>query len=328
MTNDYQREPWERIEEQIAEGDVVALKSLLEMLKASDAARALSRLDGEHRTRLLELLEPKDAARLLEEIPDVQAGDLLEELEPKDAAAIVDELPSDDQVDVLEELEAEDAEAIIEHMDPGGGCGRPQAPRPRRRHRRRDHGHRIPGRPGQRSAPAGTRRPAAELGGIRPLQRPVRVRRGRQWKARGRLAYARHLVGGERQHRGRHDAPRPDQRAHGHPHRGAGGSARQEPTGGPAGSRRSGSPRRRGSPGRRRRGDRRARRARLHEVHGHRRRRGAAQHAAPGTLVASGSRGSASTSCSTSSPRASSPSTRTRSRRRSRSRCSCRSSRT
>ena len=118
MTNDYQREPWERIEEQIAEGDVVALKSLLEMLKASDAARALSRLDGEHRTRLLELLEPEDAARLLEEIPDVQAGDLLEELEPKDAAAIVDELPSDDQVDVLEELEAEDAEAIIEHMDP------------------------------------------------------------------------------------------------------------------------------------------------------------------------------------------------------------------
>ncbi len=118
MTNDYQREPWERIEEQIAEGDVVALKSLLEMLKASDAARALSRLDGEHRTRLLELLEPEDAARLLEEIPDVQAGDLLEELEPKDAAAIVDELPSDDQVDVLKELEAEDAEAIIEHMDP------------------------------------------------------------------------------------------------------------------------------------------------------------------------------------------------------------------
>jgi len=118
MTNDYQREPWERIEEQIGQGDIVALKSLLEMLKASDVARALSRLDGEHRTQLLELLEPEDAARLLEGIPDVQAGDLLEELEPKDAAAIVDELPSDDQVDVLEELEPEDAEAIIEHMDP------------------------------------------------------------------------------------------------------------------------------------------------------------------------------------------------------------------
>ena len=88
------------------------------MLKASDVARSLSRLDGEHRGRLLELLEPEDAARLLEEIPDVQAGDLLEELEPRDAAAIVDELPSDDQVDVLEELEPNDAEAIIEHMDP------------------------------------------------------------------------------------------------------------------------------------------------------------------------------------------------------------------
>ena len=118
MTNDYQREPWERIEEQIGQGDVVALKSLLEMLKSSDVARALSRLDGENRTQLWELLEPEDAARLLEEIPDVQAGDLLEELEPRDAAAIVDELPSDDQVDVLEELEPEDAEAIIEHMDP------------------------------------------------------------------------------------------------------------------------------------------------------------------------------------------------------------------
>ena len=118
MTNDYQREPWERIEEQLERGDVVALKSLLEMLKASDVARSLSRLDGEHRGRLLELLEPEDAARLLEEIPDVQAGDLLEELEPRDAAAIVDELPSDDQVDVLEELEPNDAEAIIEHMDP------------------------------------------------------------------------------------------------------------------------------------------------------------------------------------------------------------------
>ncbi len=118
MTNDYQREPWERIEEQVERGDVVALKSLLAMLKASDVARALSRLDAEHRGRLLEMLDPEDAARLLEEIPDVQAGDLLEELEPKDAAAIVDELPSDDQVDVLEELEPEDAAAILEHMDP------------------------------------------------------------------------------------------------------------------------------------------------------------------------------------------------------------------
>ena len=44
MTNDYQREPWERIEEQIGQGDVVALKSLLEMLKASDVARALGEM--------------------------------------------------------------------------------------------------------------------------------------------------------------------------------------------------------------------------------------------------------------------------------------------
>ncbi len=118
MENQPHQEPWEEIGSILSSGDTSRLKTYLESLPPSEAARAISRrLEEENQTRLLKLLPPEDAANLLQAMSDTQAAELIDDLHPTEAAAIVNEMPSDEQVDLLGELRHEQAEAIVQEME-------------------------------------------------------------------------------------------------------------------------------------------------------------------------------------------------------------------
>jgi magnesium transporter len=110
--------PWEELEQLVEESDTAHLESFLEVLPASETARAVTRLSEDDQDRLLTTISPESAAEVVEQIPEVHAVDLIERLEPGTAAAIVHELPSDVQADLLGEMEPENAEAIFDAMAP------------------------------------------------------------------------------------------------------------------------------------------------------------------------------------------------------------------
>ncbi len=109
-------QPWREIEEEIEGANVAALEETLELLTASDTARAISRLSAHDQQRLLQLLSPEEAAAVLEDIPDAQAADMIGQLPTNAAAAIMVELPSDHAVDVLAEMVPATSEAILREL--------------------------------------------------------------------------------------------------------------------------------------------------------------------------------------------------------------------
>lgn len=111
-------QPWLELEELIKKGNLQNLSGFLESISPAETARAVSRLDEEHRVKLLELLSPQDAANVLLDLPEEQAADLIEEISPGEAATIIDNMPGGDQADILADLETTNAEAILDAMSP------------------------------------------------------------------------------------------------------------------------------------------------------------------------------------------------------------------
>src|SRR5688572_11003594 len=88
----------------LATGDVVRLRSLLREVPPGESARLVSRLDRTDQRQLLTLLPPEDAAQVLKELSISQAAQLLLVLPAELAAALVELFPSNEQADLLAEL--------------------------------------------------------------------------------------------------------------------------------------------------------------------------------------------------------------------------------
>jgi len=110
--------PWDTLRDLALAGDRRALEILLEDLPASEAVRALLRLNPEDQQRLLITLDPSDAAELIDEVPDHHAAEMVERLPAAEAASILQELQSDDQADLIGDIDTEEAEAILAEMAP------------------------------------------------------------------------------------------------------------------------------------------------------------------------------------------------------------------
>ncbi|MFH1581725.1 MAG: magnesium transporter [Pseudomonadota bacterium] len=118
MSTQIHAQPWIELEELITKGNLKNLSQFLENISPAETARAVSRLDEEHRVRLLALLSPQDAANVLLDLPDEQAADMIEDISPGEAAEIMNNMPGGDQVDILADLDSSDAEAILDAMSP------------------------------------------------------------------------------------------------------------------------------------------------------------------------------------------------------------------
>lgn len=110
--------PWEALEQIAQAGDARQLEQFLDSLAPAEAARALSRVDGDVQARILTLLGPEQAATLLAECPEAEARELLEQLPPQQAAAILSHMPRAEQADLITGLSPTDAEAIYREMGP------------------------------------------------------------------------------------------------------------------------------------------------------------------------------------------------------------------
>ncbi len=113
-----EKRPWGKLRDLAVAGDRNALEALLNELPASEAVRALLRLNPDEQRALLTTLDPIDAADLIDEVPDHQAADLMEQLPAAEAASILQELQSDDQADLIGDIEKDEAEAILAEMAP------------------------------------------------------------------------------------------------------------------------------------------------------------------------------------------------------------------
>ncbi len=111
-------QPWIRLAELAAAGDVAALEGFVDTIGPSEAFRALSRLEPQQREQVLTTLSPAEAADLIEEIPDEHAADLLEQIPAADAVSILSEMESSERADVVADLEEANAEAIFAEMAP------------------------------------------------------------------------------------------------------------------------------------------------------------------------------------------------------------------
>ena len=119
VTTEKEKSAWSQLRDLAAAGDRLALEALLDELPATEAVRALLRLNSDEQQILLTTLDPSDAAELIDEVPDQQAADLMEHLPAAKAASILQELQSDDQADVIADIESTGAEAILAEMAPG-----------------------------------------------------------------------------------------------------------------------------------------------------------------------------------------------------------------
>ncbi len=118
MESIVENRPWDKLRDLALAGDRTALEAMLEDLPASEAVRALLRLDPEDQRRLLTTLDPSDAAELIEDVPDHHAAEMVERLPAAEAASILQELHSDDQADLIGDIDEEEAEAILAEMTP------------------------------------------------------------------------------------------------------------------------------------------------------------------------------------------------------------------
>ncbi len=118
MTNETDRQAWERLRELAAANDRAALDMAIGAMEPDEAVRAILRLAPEDQQALLTTLSPPEAADLIEDAPDEQAADLIERLAPADAAAIVTEMQSDEQADLIADLDPAEADAILQKLAP------------------------------------------------------------------------------------------------------------------------------------------------------------------------------------------------------------------
>ena len=114
--------PWETLSELIAGGTKAAIIDFLDLLGASESARAISRLSEEEQHLLFSKLGPEEAADLIEGFTDTQAADIVETMPFEQAAAILDELPSDQLADVLAEMDDSASESILASMEKEGAA--------------------------------------------------------------------------------------------------------------------------------------------------------------------------------------------------------------
>jgi magnesium transporter len=104
----------ERITALIEDGDLAALKPLLEELHASDVADVVESLEGEERLAILRILPVDLASDALAEMEEGEgAGELLVSLGPAKRVELIQELEVDDVVDLVGELEPEDQDRIL-----------------------------------------------------------------------------------------------------------------------------------------------------------------------------------------------------------------------
>ena len=114
--------PWETLSELIVDGTKAAIIDFLDLLGASESARAISRLSEEEQHLLFSRLGPEEAADLIEGFTDTQAADIVETMPFEQAAAILDELPSDQLADVLAEMDDSASESILASMEKKGAA--------------------------------------------------------------------------------------------------------------------------------------------------------------------------------------------------------------
>ena len=114
--------PWETLSELIVDGTKAAIIDFLDLLGASESARAISRLSEEEQHLLFSRLGPEEAADLIEGFTDTQAADIVETMPFEQAAAILDELPSDQLADVLAEMDDSASESILASMEKEGAA--------------------------------------------------------------------------------------------------------------------------------------------------------------------------------------------------------------
>ena len=118
MRHESETQPWEELEEVLAQGDAAKLDAFLESMESSEIVRSLSRLPEEEQSQILQLLSLEHAAELVEALPESQTVSLFQELPPDRAADILSEMPSNERADLLSTLQEEEAEAILVRMSP------------------------------------------------------------------------------------------------------------------------------------------------------------------------------------------------------------------
>lgn len=114
--------PWETLSQLLAGGTKSEIIDFLDVLEASESARAISRLPEEEQQLLFTKLGPEDAADLIEGFTDTQVADIVENMPFEQAAAIMDELPSDQLADVLGEMDDKASASILASMEEKGAA--------------------------------------------------------------------------------------------------------------------------------------------------------------------------------------------------------------
>lgn len=97
--------------------DSLALKNLVDEMRAADLADLIEHLEPEERLFIFNLLEPGGAGEVLVEIESPIQGRILRELDNKVISEIVQELDSDDAADLVGDLPPERAREIIEAVE-------------------------------------------------------------------------------------------------------------------------------------------------------------------------------------------------------------------
>jgi len=118
MNDEYEKHPWQQLEEILDQESPALLEDYFESLSSGEVARIISRLSAADQHRLFQLLSPEEAADVAEMLSVAQLTEVFQDLDPEVAADILTEMPSNDRADLLNSLEEDGAEAIFEHMDP------------------------------------------------------------------------------------------------------------------------------------------------------------------------------------------------------------------
>jgi magnesium transporter len=108
-------EPIDRLRLLLTAGEPENLVVMLSSISASEAARAVGRLDYDEVEKLMRLLPREFTADLFEEMPEELVAQIAAD-HPRDAGPILDEMKSYAQADVLGEMDKDEAEEVLSHM--------------------------------------------------------------------------------------------------------------------------------------------------------------------------------------------------------------------
>jgi magnesium transporter len=100
------------------EGDLVALRGLVEPLHAADLADLVEQIAPDERRALIEALRSELDPELLAELEGSVRAEVVEQLGPQEVAAALHALETDDAVQVLDDLDAEERAEVLEAMAP------------------------------------------------------------------------------------------------------------------------------------------------------------------------------------------------------------------